>query len=140
MATVTSAGLKKFGDAFSNERWFKKLTYDFASDGGESDDVIRIGQASAKCVVVESRVVVETAATSGGSATVAIGVEGGDVDAILDISDGAVANLTADAVLYDVITAEGFVMDADEWIIFDIATADLTAGKVHVYISGFNAA
>lgn len=139
MATVTSTALKKFGDAFSNERWNVKLTYDFAVDGGESDDAIRIGQADAKCVITEARVHVETACTSGGSATVAIGVEGGDVDAILDTTDGAVANLTDDAVLWDTATADGFVMAADEYVLLDIATADLTAGKINVYLSGYNA-
>lgn len=139
MSTVTSTAIKKFGDGFSGERWTKKLTYDFAVDAGAFADAVRIGQAAAKCIITEARVHVETACASLGSATVAIGVEGGDVDAILDTTDGAVANLIDDAVLYDTATANGFVMQAGEYVLFDIGTADLTAGKVHVYLSGYNA-
>lgn len=139
MATLTSTNLKKFGDVFSGERFDKKLTYDFSVDAGAAADAIRIGQAAGKCIITEAYVHVETACTSGGSATVAIGVEGGDVDAFLDITSGAVANLTDDAVLSET-TGQGIVMAADAYVLFDIATADLTAGKVNLYLSGYNAA
>ena len=138
MAVTTSTNIKKFGDVFSAERWSKKLTWEFAVDGGEADDTVRIGQAGAKCIMTEAYVHVETACTSGGSASMIIGVEGGDVDAFLDATSGAVASLTDDAVISET-TGQGIVVAANSYIHVDIATADMTAGKVHLYLSGYNA-
>lgn len=138
MATVTSTALKKFGDVFSGERFSTKLVYDFAVDGGAFADAVRIGRAAAKCIITEAYVHVETACTSGGSATVIIGIEGGDVDAFLDVTSGAVASLTDDAVLSET-TGQGLVVAADSYVLLDIGTANLTAGKINVYLSGYNA-
>jgi len=74
---------------------------------------------------------VETACTSAGSATVAIGTTS-DVDAFLDATSGAVASLTEDAVIYE--TTAQHIMAADDYFVLDVGTADLTAGKLHVYV------
>lgn len=137
MAAKNASAFKKIADVFSNEEFSQKLTYDFSSEGGATADTYRLGQVNKKCVLAECTVYVETAATSGGSAVVNIGVEGGDTDAMLDNTNGAVASLTADAA-YQQAAAQGLVIDADGYITMSIATADLTAGKIHVWLSGYN--
>lgn len=133
MANVTAAGFKTLGSGFSNEMQYVKLVYDFAEDGGASADAYRLAQASRKIMVVHSRVHVETAFTSGGSATVIIGVEGGDTDAFLDLTSGAVASLTDDSVHQET-AGQGIVVAADSYIAADVGTADLTAGKLVLHL------
>lgn len=137
MAAQTSTALTQFGDAFSNERFFARLRYDFDVDGGESDDTIHIGQALANSICF-ARIHILTQCV-GASSTLNVGVFDGDVDVILDTTDGAVANLTANAVLWDKTTADGFYMAADEYVTMDIETADWTAGKFDCLIWGYNA-
>ena len=79
---------------------------------------------------------VETACSSGGSATLIIGIEGGDVDAFMDVTSGAVASLTDNAVGFET-TGQGIYVAASSYILADIGTANMTAGKVALYISGF---
>lgn len=137
MSTVTAYNHKTFGRGFSNEVQMIKLTYDFARDAGESDDVIKLGTTNGKILVLQSYVHVETTCTSGGSATVIIGVASGDVDAFLDITSGAVANLADDFVDKET-TGQGIVLASGAAIHFDIATADLTAGKVNLILEYMN--
>lgn len=139
MATQTSNQLKKFGGGLAGERFSAKLVYDFAVDGGEADDAIRIGTAAANCIITEAYWHVETAFVSGGSATVAIGIESGDVDAFMDTTSGAVANLTDNAVGSES-AGQGLYVAAGSNILFDIATVDMTAGKMALYISGYQVA
>ena len=137
MATVTAAAHKSFGRGFSNERQFVKLTYDFANDGGAFADVVKVGTAAGKILVMDSAVHVETACTSGGSATVIVGVAGGDTDAFMDATSGAVANLVDDFVKQES-TGQGIVLASGAEIHLDIGTANLTAGKINVILSYVN--
>ena len=137
MSTVNAAAHKTFGRGFSNERQFVKLTYDFANDAGAAADAIRLGTTNGKILVMDSVVHVETACTSGGSATVAVGIEGGDVDAFMDTTSGAVANLVDDFCNQET-AGQGLVIANGGAVLLDIATADLTAGKINVLLSYVN--
>lgn len=137
MSAVVAAAHKTFGRGFSNEIKFVKLTYNFANDAGEADDTVSLGTTDGKILVISSHVHVETLCTSDGSATVAVGVSGGDVDAFLDVTSGAVANLTDDAVLSET-TGQGIVLASEAIVSMDIATADLTAGKINVILQYIN--
>lgn len=137
MATVTAKAHKTFGRGFSNEKQFVKLVYNFADDAGAFADAVKIGTTDGKILVTDAFVHVETAATSGGSATVIVGVAGGDTDAFLDVTSGAVANLTDDAVLSET-TGQGIVVASGAAIHLDIGTADLTAGKINVILEYMN--
>lgn len=134
MSTVTAYNHKTFGQGFHNERQLIKLTYDFARDAGAAADVVKIGTTNAKILVLDSVVQVETTCTSGGSATVIVGVAGGDTDAFMDTTSGAVANLVADFCNQET-TGQGIVIATATAIHLDIATADLTAGKINVWLS-----
>lgn len=137
MATVTAAAHQTFGRGFSNQRQFVKLVYNFATDGGAAADVVKIGTTDGKILVMDSVVHVETACTSGGSATVIVGVAGGDTDAFMDTTSGAVANLVDDFCNQET-TGQGIVLASGAAIHLDIATADLTAGKINVILSYIN--
>ena len=133
MANVTANGYKVLDRGFSNELSYAKLVYDFAEDGGASADAYRLALTAGKIMVVHSRVHVETAFTSGGSATVIIGVEGGDTDAFLDLTSGAVASLTDDSVHQET-AGQGIVIADASYIAADVGTADLTAGKLTLHL------
>jgi hypothetical protein len=137
MATVTAAAHKLFGRGFSNERQTVKLTYNFTNDAGAFADVVKIGTTEGKILVLDSAVHVETTCTSAGSATVIVGVAGGDTDAFMDLTSGAVASLTDDSVAQET-TGQGIVLASGAAIHLDIGTADLTAGKINVILSYVN--
>lgn len=119
--------------AFSNELRLARLEYDFSKDGGATGD-LELAVARGNIIIHDAWVHVPTACTSGGSATVVIGVDGGDEDAILDATSGAVANLTADAVLSET-TSPGLLMTDGQEIQLTIGTAALTAGKISVHVA-----
>lgn len=137
MAAQTSTAIKTFGSVFSNEEGYVKLTWDQAVDGGEADDSVRIGQALAGVVVTRAIVHVETAC-AGASGTAIIGIEGGDTDAFLDVTSGAVANLTENATFCETLTCFPYIA-ADSYVAIDIATTDFSAGKIHVHLWYVNA-
>lgn len=138
MATTTSPRMKTLlGGGFPGELVSHKLVWDFDIDGGAAADTVRIGQVGSKGFLITSAYWhVETACASGGSATMIIGIEGGDVDAFMDATSGAVASLTDNAVGFET-TGQGIYVAASSYIHVDIATANMTAGKVALYISGF---
>lgn len=137
MAQKTAAAHKVLGPLFSNEVGFAKLTYDFANDGGATSDTYVIGTAGRKIAIMDAMVHVETACTSGGSATVSIGVSGGDVDAFLDTTSGAVANLVDDFCEKET-AGQKIVIADDGKIELVIGTAALTAGKINLYVKYIN--
>lgn len=136
MAEKQVSAHKGVGPLYSNERGYLKLEYDFSKDGGASADTYVMGTAGEKMVVLATTVYVAEAVTSGGAATVQIGVQGGDADAILP--DTAVGSLTAEAVLEDA-AGQKFVIQKGEKIEAVVGTADLTAGRICVYIEYVNA-
>ena len=127
MAAVTAA--KTIGTLFSNEVVYERVVYDFSVDGG-SVGALDLFTASADLVIKSCHAYVKTACTSGGSATVAIGVTGATT-AYVDTTAGAVANLTAKAVLGGT-TPKGVASGAK--VLMTIGTAALTAGKIEVVI------
>jgi hypothetical protein len=137
MATVTAAAHKTFGRGFSNERQTVKLTYNFANDAGAFADAVKIGSTDGKILVLDSCVHVETLCASLGSATVIVGVAGGDTDSFMDLASGAVANLVDDFVNQEA-AGQGIVIASGADIHLDIGTADLTAGKINVILSYVN--
>jgi len=133
MATVTAKAHKTFGRGFTNETGFVRLTYNFADDAGAFADVVKVGTVDGKIMIQQAFVHVETACTSGGSATVAVGAATADADGFLTAAHGAVASLVDDFTYQDA-TSVGLVVGDGDTILVDIGTADLTAGKINVLI------
>lgn len=130
MANVSAKCFRKIGPGFPNKTELVRLKYAFGDDGGEADDVLRLAQFSKNCVLVGAWVHVKTAAV-GASGTVTIGVTG-DVDAITDATTGAVTALTLNAVI--VARAAPVYCAADDYVLLDIATTDLSAGEFEVVL------
>lgn len=137
MARKEVAAHKTIGRGFTNEIQLARLTYDFASDGGATTDTYVLGTAGGKILILDACAHVETAATSGGSATVAIGIVGGDVDAFMTAAQGAVAGLTKDATVKDA-AGQKIVVASEGKIEAVIATAALTAGKINLIVKYVN--
>jgi hypothetical protein len=124
---------------FSNERAVYRLRYDFAKDGGATG-ALDIATASGALIVTHFHSRVVTACTSGGSATLKVGVTGDD-DRFANTTQGAVASLTADAVVVPP-ALEGtpnvlptpYKMASGDKILQTIGTAALTAGVVEYVI------
>jgi len=129
---------QKMGAKFSNEEGFMVLEYDFANDGG-AVGTIELADVDQKMIITQAIVKVDTACTSAGLATVAIGSSAGDPDAFMTITSGAKANLIADYTNIQS-TGPGLVVAASETIDLIIGTAALTAGKIKVYLKYVNAA
>lgn len=115
--------------------------YDFSVDGGTAGAIVVNGADGVALTIPENAIVtsaiieVETAVTSGGSATVAFGILG-NTDAFLGATGKA--SLTLDAVLAgnnDLPIKSAIASQ----VVFTIATADLTAGVIYLnveYIEG----
>lgn len=137
MSDVHVAAYKTIGSVFGNEVGFEKLTYSFAADGGATTNVYQLAKVTDKILILNAVVQVETACTSSGSATVKIGPTTADDDAFLDVTSGAVASLTDDAVVREATC--NVVIGADDYISLVVGTAALTAGKVNVFVQYVNA-
>ena len=126
---------KYLGKTFSNAKEMVKVIYDFAVDGGATG-ALDIFEASSDVVITGFFSVVKTTATSGGSATLKVGVTGDD-DAFMTTTQGAVASLTAGALILPP-AVEGtpntlplpVKLASGAKILQTIGTAALTAGKV----------
>lgn len=136
---ATLAKHKTIGTVFGNEVVVERVVYDFAVDGGAAA-ALDIFTAGADIVLLGFHAYVKTTATSGGSATLKVGVTGDD-DLFMTTTEGAVANLTANAVLQaKPVLTEGTPntvvwpfprrLPSGEKILQTIGTAALTAGKV----------
>jgi hypothetical protein len=102
-----------------------RVTYDFAKDAGATGS-LDLFEAKVACAVKLRYILVETAVTSGGSATIAAGKATGGTGmlsaaAISGFSAGAVVNPT---------TQNSLKLVAGEKIDMTIATAALTAGRL----------
>jgi hypothetical protein len=138
MTAKNTAAHKTIGDLFSNEVSFVRLSWDFANDGGAVADTYRLATVGEKKLVVVNAVVhVETACTSTGSATVIIGVEGGDTDALL--ASTAVASLTDDAA-FKTSAGQCLAVASGGHILMTIGTEALSAGKINVLLECVNVA
>lgn len=113
---------------FSKSQEIVEVEYDFAKDAGATGalDILKVKQA---CVLIDAYFKVDTAFTSGGSATLIWGVKAGDTDACLDATSGAVANLTIGAVIPGESACKQIKLAADDILEMTIGTAAMTAGK-----------
>lgn len=132
MANVNVDKQKKIGGGYTGKAETIKLTYDFSQDGGATADTYRLAEIQSKILITEAHYYVETAATSGGSATVTIGAETADPNAFMD--GVAVGSLTADAVDAEA-AGQKLVVDSGDYISLTIGTAALTAGKIHLFLT-----
>lgn len=137
MAQKTAAKHKTLGRGFSNEVQYAKLTWNYADDGGATTDTYVLGTADGKILILDACAHVETACTSGGSATVKIGISGGDDDAFLDVTSGAVANLVDDFTEKETAGQKIVVADGGK-VEMAIGTAALTAGKINLIVKYVN--
>ncbi len=120
------------------DQWYNiVLEYDFANDAGATG-TLSMGTFKQKTLIRKGYAFIETACTSGGSATVVLGASAADPNGILDASDGAVANLTDNAVVFTASTSDNLVVPADETFDMTIGTAALTAGKIKVHLECIN--
>lgn len=128
-------GYREF-QGFTAQPYTEVFTYDFAKDTGAAA-TYSLGKFKHKTLVLQGTVFVETACTSGGLATVAIGTSTADTDAFMDATSGAVANLVDDFVHAETASTR-LVVAADETLDLVIATAALTAGKIKVVLECIN--
>jgi len=133
---MANAAAYKAFKGWTDKPYTEVLEYDFANDGGAAS-TISLGKFEHKTLVLRGKVFVETACTSGGSATVIVGASTADVDAFLDATSGAVANLVDDLVAVES-TSENLVVAEDETLDLTIGTAALTAGKIKVILECMN--
>jgi len=124
------AKLKNIGPEFSNAVTLERVVYSFPVDGGALG-AYEIFTANKDVVLKSFHAYVKTACTSAGSATVSIGVTGA-ATAFVDATAGAVANLTANAVLGAAIAPRRLPAAAS--VIMTIGTAALTAGSIEVVV------
>lgn len=134
---MANAAGYKVHDQFSNELKIVRMVYDFSVDGG-AQGALSLGELDGPCVIVDGWTSVKTQCTSGGSATVIVGVNGGDTDAIL--ASTAVASLTANAIFPLDAAGDGEYLADGAKVDITIGTAALTAGKIEVclVIAKFN--
>lgn len=124
---------KTCGSEFSNEVAVVRNSYKFSVDGGATG-ALPIFTASADMVIVGIHALVKVACTSGGSATVAVGVTG-TADLFVTAAEGAVAGLTANALLKPNAVGDLPVrLPAGSSVLMTIGTAALTAGEIEYVI------
>lgn len=130
---------KYLGNLFGNEKEVVRVRYDFSVDAGATG-ALDIFEASADVIITGFASVVKTAGTSGGSATLKVGITGDD-DAFMTTTQGAVASLTLGAVILPP-AVEGtpnvlplpVKLASGAKVLQTIGTAALTAGVVEYVI------
>jgi hypothetical protein len=135
---ATLKGYKKVGSPFTNDSETVKVTYDFSVDAG-AVGALDVLLAEQNCVITGFYMVVETAATSGGSMTLDVGITG---DTNLLLADLAVASMTAGS-LHKPTIVEGtpnvlpmpVKLASAAKVLFEIKTATLLTGKMHMYFT-----
>ena len=128
------------GQDFGNKVEYRRFVYDFAEDGGATG-ALDIMTAEDDLVMVHAHATVKTACTSDGSATLIWGIETVDTDEFCNTTQGAVANLTAGAVIVPPVvegTPNVFALPqklaSGGKLIMTIGTAALTAGKIEFVV------
>jgi hypothetical protein len=114
-------------------KYVADFRYDFAKDGGAVGDIELGPYLPVNAIITSGMIHVETAATSGGSATVALKVN--TAEDVLAAT--AVGSLTLNALL-DVVpvgtAATAIRTTALKKLTMSIAVASLTAGKIRVIL------
>ncbi len=111
---------------YTNEIEVVRVTYDFAKDGG-AVGALDLFEAPAASLVKLAEMHVQTACTSGGSATVSAG-KSADLAGMIGAT--AVASLTAGAAILGAAIDGSHALAAADVVKMEIATAALTAGKI----------
>jgi hypothetical protein len=137
MATLKN--YKKIGPTFTNGEECVTVEWDFANDAGATG-VLDIFEAGSDVVITHFHSTVLTAATSGGSATLKVGITGDD-DLFMTTTQGAVASLTLGAVVIPAVVdgtpnviATPVKLASGAKVLQTIGTAAMTAGKVKYVI------
>ena len=104
----------------------EKIVYDFDKDAGATG-ALTLFTAGCNMVVHKCIAKVQTACTSGGSATVAVCDNGAGAEFM---AATAVASLTANAIIAGVPSAGGVYLASGSTVDVLIGTAALTAGKI----------
>ena len=119
-------------NAFTNDLLFLRKTYDFDKDGG-AISVIDLLKLNSPMVLEQAYVSVKAAPTSGGAATVEVGVKGGDTDAILPatVLGSLLINTTTDGAA----ASKRLRLAKDSVIALEIKAFALTAGKIEVVLA-----
>ena len=134
-----------FWESISGVR-LARAVYDFSVDGGAAGLITPAVSVNtiipSTSIILGGVINIITTFTSGGSATIAVGLSAGGAGAAALKAATAVATWTAGlmAVVPLFAAANMIRMTADGTITFTIATADLTAGKAEVdllYLPGF---
>jgi len=131
MALVAADGLKDYSgnEYYNDDINYVKGTYDFSEDTGATTSTYNLVKIPVGCVVVDAFLHVETAGTSGGSATVIVG-QTSDTDSIIE--SVAVASLTENSVHN--LAAKRYTASGENNFLMTIGTAALTAGKFHLHV------
>ena len=136
--SVTNIKNSTFVDSHSGPSGIQSMTalYDFDLHGGAQGEILLGKFIPLNGIVTKAWYEVVDAVTSGGAATVAIGVDGQDTDGILAAAayDGgafSIASHDSDCAG----TAAGFTVKTTGMrdIILTVATADLTGGKIYIH-------
>jgi hypothetical protein len=116
-----------------------KCTYDFANQGGAIGDIALKDFAGNNAVIPSGAIIrdviiyVETALTSGGSATIAVKAQSAaDLKAATAVASYSLAAVLAGVPVGTAATA--IALTADRTVTITVAVAALTAGKMHVYV------
>lgn len=127
---------KKLVNTFTGHMDQVEAVYDFAKDGG-AVSVIDLVEMKEACIIHGASVKVLTSVTSGGAATVEIGVAGGDTDAILPAT--LQAALVAPKGFDSDAAGKGLYVASGGKVSAEIKVAALTAGKLSVtlFVSKF---
>lgn len=116
----------------SNEMRPHRNVYDVVADGGVNGDTYELFEADRDMLIVVGNIDIKTAFTSGGAATLSIGVLGGDIDAFLSLA--ALAALTLDDQIDIDAAGKNLLLKKGEKIVVSPGTADMTAGKVELVL------
>lgn len=123
---------KKNMKTFSNEVAMTKAVYSLAAGDSGAVGVIDLMEAKEAIMIHRAYVKVETTFTSGGSATLEVGVKGGDTDAVLAAT--AVASLTAPSTFPGAAASEGLYLASGGILSAEIKVAAMTAGKLELVV------
>ena len=129
------------GPTYTTGMEMAHVEYDFSVDGGATG-ALDIFEAAEDIVITHFHSKVMTACTSGGSATLKVGITGSD-NVFMNTTQGAVASLTANAVVVPP-AVEGtpnalplpLKLASGAKVLQTIGTAAMTAGKVK-YVIGY---
>jgi hypothetical protein len=113
-----------------------KVTYNFATDGGAVSTIELPVTVPSGAIVYGGLIDVDTAPTSGGSATIALGLNT-NTDLL---AATAIASVTGRVAIVPVFTAASAVKTtADRKLKLTIAVAALTAAKFDIYLNYYEA-